>query len=338
LALNLVGQTLPYEFEGTEATELWPFWVAGLGETRPVSTTFTNVVIRGDKGEESDYSYNTRGAISLRNLSGVHAVSRSTFGTIGGAVIDLVRPASATVTLGGPTEEDLVTCTDVSNGILNRDGAESIAVEVSHVNATDVSARFVTMYRANASSLHISNLKIVNGGGLFIEPCPMEYWMGNTVTAGCATEPWSLLFENNDILGQGLEIWENGESEIVIRDNVFHGIGTYQFGPIWTCGTRNAQITSNTFVGSGPGAIHVGMGTCGGDEGGMMITDNDFTGWTQDAGEFEPGWHGQAPIWLGSKTLGVTVSGCGDPKVVVYDESDKINTPEYDGNNNIEGL
>jgi hypothetical protein len=152
--------------------------------------------------------------------------------------------------------------------------------------------------------------------------------------------------ENSDIVGDpalvhlfaGVEVWQSGESEIVIRNNTFHGVGIYEFGPIYLCGTANAQITGNTFVGSGPGAVHVGMGNCGEGDTGATISDNDFSGWVQDGGEFEPDWHGQAPIWLGVRTSGITVSGCGDPKVVVYDETDKINTPEYDGKNNIEGL
>jgi hypothetical protein len=149
-------------------------------------------------------------------------------------------------------------------------------------------------------------------------------------------QPYTLLVENSDL--ESLGIYDTGESAIVIRNNTFRGMGIYEYGPVWLCGTTNAQITGNTFLGYGPGAIHASMGNCGDADTATIISDNDFSQWVQDGGEFEPDWHGQAPIWLGVRTSGITVSGCGDPKVVVYDETDRINTPEYDGRNFIEGL
>ena len=47
---------------------------------------------------------------------------------------------------------------------------------------------------------------------------------------------------------------------------------------------------------------------------------------------------GKAGIWLGNRTSGITVSGCGDPAVVVQDDTDDPATPAYDGENIIEGL
>jgi hypothetical protein len=128
----------------------------------------------------------------------------------------------------------------------------------------------------------------------------------------------------------GIEIHEQAaaKSQFTFTNNRIEGVNAAS-ALVYTSGTRGVVMTGNTFAGSG--RIGLWLGVLRAEDSDMLVQDNNLEGWTTVEG-------GKAGIWLGNRTSGITVSGCGDPAVVVQDDTDDPATPAYDGENIIEGL
>jgi hypothetical protein len=150
------------------------------------------------------------------------------------------------------------------------------------------------------------------------------------------SEPSTIVLEGSDILMDpmvdtaGIEIHEPPatKSQFTFTNNRIEGINA--ISPlVYLRDTVGATLSNNIFAGSG--RIALWLGALKGEDSEMLVKDNSLEGWTTVEG-------GKAPIWLGDHTSGITVSGCGDPAVVVLDDTDDPVTPAYDGQNIIEGL
>jgi hypothetical protein len=141
--------------------------VSGIGGTRPVSTTFTNLAVRGDPGLAGEGTYNIETALTLRSLSGAHMISRSVFESLSNAVL-LDGIAGASVTLGGGSAEDLVTLAQVRLGIVSYTGVNDVQLEVAHVDASREVGGVVSIYMVNASRIHLTDVSVGGGHAIFL--------------------------------------------------------------------------------------------------------------------------------------------------------------------------
>lgn len=344
LTVDVAGQSaVRQDASGAKTGALDVFYLRGLGEPRPVSVAWRDVVVRGAVSEDFvGSSHNVQAAVRMAGLNGTQSFSASTIEVVDlGFVLD--KTNSGGLTLGGDSEDDLATLSDMSSGVRIADGVHGMRLEVSHVRASAISAVVLNLWNLNGCHVHVSDLVTEDASVLDLQACTL--YLGGQLGPTCASEPNEIVVENSQVgladseqARTAFNIMDNEKTRVSLLSNEIRNTGHIGVAPVEANGTQGMTIQGNRFVGSGPAAVYVSMATSGGTESGMRIVDNDFSQWTTDGGTYEPDWHGYAAVALGARTSGVTVSGCGDPKVVVYDETDRINTPEYDGKNIIEGL
>jgi hypothetical protein len=344
LTVDVAGQTaVRQDASGANTGALDVFYLRGLGEPRPVSVAWRDVVVRGAISDDFvGSSANVQAAVRMAGLNGEHVFSASTIKVADfGFVLDKTNGGS--LTLGGETEEDQVILSDLSSGVKVADGLYEMQLELSHVKASAISAVVLSLWNLNGCQVHVTDLVTEGGAALDLQACTL--WIAGDKPPDCSSEPNEIVVEDSLIALADSErtrtaflFLDNEKTLTTLRNNEVRNAGPHGIAAVEANGTQGMIIQGNRFVGSGPAAVYASFGTMGGTESGMQIVDNDFSGWVTDGGPYEPDWHGYAPVALGAHTRDVMVSGCGDPKVVVYDETDRINTPEYDGKNIIEGL
>ncbi|MHA2424329.1 MAG: right-handed parallel beta-helix repeat-containing protein, partial [Candidatus Thorarchaeota archaeon] len=169
----------------------------------------------------------------------------------------------------------------------------------------------VAWWGPSGSVADISNNVILDSGGLGLETYPFNPFTYREY------EKNYISFENNDVTLQqygdygGIEIYNNIDdddwADLVIKNNKFHSVGQWIYGPIFTANAHNAVIRNNIMTGSGPAAMYIGFfGTA---DRGLSIIGNNLEGWTVDGGPWEPYWHGMAAIWLEMGTSDCMVVG-----------------------------
>jgi hypothetical protein len=153
---------------------------------------------------------------------------------------------------------------------------------------------------------------LVNVRGLLVEGGGGVFWrqLGNPTN-------YVGIFTENDITTKrnsswaGFELWDAGNSSLMVANNRIHSEGAAFFGPVFTFGTNGATILGNRISGSGPAAMYLGAWPFNpfwpSDDIYMLVEDNDVL-------KFKPKAHpnlasnaccsGVIPshYWLGSRT------------------------------------
>ena len=352
MGFDLVGKTEPWHHpfipDPYWMDFLWPIWVEGVNGIRDVDTVWWDLRIKGDEGPSYVMGGNAASVIR-RYLAGTHRVTNCHFDTMDYGLISLFHDG-AKITVGGPRPEDRVTFRNVNYGVVTIFDVNS---EIQILNArawreegTAIFApahAFLWAGSADGLKVHMSGVETDNMSGALVQSGGF----------GCGTAPSTYLLEHNTIAQKpggsfaGFEIWETcpAKSQFVIRNNRIHGEGSFLWGPVFAVGARDAVITNNTFTGSGPAAMYLGLASqAGAQDAGLtsnlLVKGNNVQGWKVDSAPCGSVCQGLplAPIWLGKETSGIVVMGSGNLHTNVFDETDNPDTPKYDGANILVGV
>jgi hypothetical protein len=155
----------------------------------------------------------------------------------------------------------------------------------------------------------VSGLEVHGGGGVFWD----QFGNDSLFDVGVLTH--NTIRQKPNSSWAGFELWDNGNSTLIVSHNNIHGEDTFTWGPIFAFDVHDAVISNNKITGSGPAAAYLGAFP-GSSVTGLTLLGNNFENWiTKPFFDID----GIAPIWLGTWTQGNTVIG-GDNGTNVLDE------------------
>jgi hypothetical protein len=155
----------------------------------------------------------------------------------------------------------------------------------------------------------VSGLDVDGGGGVFWD----QFGNDSLFDVGVLTH--NSIRQKPNSFWAGFELWDSGNSNLIVSKNKVHGEDTFIWGPIFAFDVHDAVISNNKITGSGPAAAYLGVFP-GSSVTGLTLLGNNFDNWiTKPYFDIDS----IAPIWLGPWTQGNTVVG-GDNSTGVLDE------------------